>query len=480
MNLTIQSSNIFITKTRKNEIDRIDFALCAQPKDTLENYYQSLTTKPDILINGGFFALSTGETVFDYIDNGQRISSNNTVEYGFGITHAGKLLYGKENEENWTDFVTAYPPLVINGKKQKIAIESSIAGKARRTILGYDDTYIYTISVDNPGITLVEAAELSYNVGCKYAINLDGGGSTRLLYQGKAYATAEWNRPVDNVVAIYTKKGNSININTTTIQEIYRVQVGAFSSKTNADNYCKIIQMLGGIYQNAYVRFVSPYYKVQVGAFSIKENAINMAQDLKAKGCNAFIVPDTITTTVNQPIYTNSPLIQASILSPNNSGKRTHKIDRITPHCIVNQCTLEGAGEWFQQPKTKASCNYCIDKDGRIGLIVNEANRSWCTSNAANDQRAVTIECASDTTDPYRMNDCVYDSLIMLCADICKRNGKNKLIWIPNKDEALAYEPKEKEMLITVHRWFANKVCPGDWLYSRLGSFAKSVTNKLS
>ena len=137
--------------------------------------------------------------------------------------------------------------------------------------------------------------------------------------------------------------------------------------------------------------------------------------------------------------------------------------------------TAEALGQWFSKSSTKASSNYGIDKDGRIGLYVDEGNRSWCTSSNANDQRAVTIECASDTKDPYRMNDCVYESLITLCADICQRNGKDTLLWFDNKDYALNYQPKNNEMVITVHRWFANKSCPGDWLYSRLGDLANKV-----
>jgi hypothetical protein len=109
---------------------------------------------------------------------------------------------------------------------------------------------------------------------------------------------------------------------------------------------------------------------------------------------------------------------------------------------------------------------------------VDEDNRSWCSSNKANDQRAVTIECASDKVHPYSMNDSVYDSLINLCVDICKRNFKTKLLWLGNKEKTLAYSPKDDEMVLTVHRWFANKSCPGDWLYSRLGDLAKTVNNK--
>ena len=123
----------------------------------------------------------------------------------------------------------------------------------------------------------------------------------------------------------------------------------------------------------------------------------------------------------------------------------------------------------------EASCNYGIGKDGRVCLIVDECNRSWCSSSNSNDQRAITIECASDTASPYAMNSAVYEKLIQLCADICKRNGKTKVLWLGSKEKTLAYTPKSDEMVLTAHRWFANKSCPGDWLYSRYGELANRI-----
>ena len=178
--------------------------------------------------------------------------------------------------------------------------------------------------------------------------------------------------------------------------------------------------------------------------------------------------------------YSNSSLVDYTKLSPNNSGTRTHTIDRITPHCVVGQCTAEWLGSFFAKSSTQASSNYGIDENGRVGMYVEESKRSWCSSSSANDQRAVTIECASDASSPYKMNDAVYTKLIELCTDICKRNGKTKLVWINDKTEALAYSVKSDEMLLTVHRWFKNKSCPGDWLYSRLGDVASEVTANLS
>lgn len=176
----------------------------------------------------------------------------------------------------------------------------------------------------------------------------------------------------------------------------------------------------------------------------------------------------------------NSKLVNYTKLSPNHSGARTHSIDRITPHCVVGQCSVETLGNIFMDTNREASCNYGIGTDGRVLLCVDEGNRSWCSSSNSNDQRAVTIECASETYHPYEMNSNVYNSLVKLCVDICKRNDKKKLLWFNDKNKTLNYSPKSDEMIITVHRWFDNKACPGDWLYNRLGNLAKSVTDKLS
>lgn len=176
--------------------------------------------------------------------------------------------------------------------------------------------------------------------------------------------------------------------------------------------------------------------------------------------------------------YTNSKLIKKTILSPNHSGQRTHSIDRISIHCVVGQTSMEGLGSLFKNPNYEASCNYGVCTDG-IVLIVEEKNRSWCTSSASNDNRAVTIETASDTFHPYRVRDDVYKNLLNLVYDICKRNGKDTLLWFGDKYDTLNYEPKCNEMVLTVHRWFANKSCPGDYLYNKHSEIARITTARL-
>lgn len=174
-----------------------------------------------------------------------------------------------------------------------------------------------------------------------------------------------------------------------------------------------------------------------------------------------------------------------------NSGQRKYAVTRITPHCIVGQWSAQKGVDYFcdtdgdgvlddvDRDDADASCNYVIGSDGKIGCCVSEDNRSWCTSSSDNDNRAITIECASDKTHPYAMTDDVWQSLINLCVDICRRYGKSKLLWFDNKTKSLAYKPADDEMVLTVHRWFANKACPGDWLYQRLPELANIVTSKL-
>lgn len=174
----------------------------------------------------------------------------------------------------------------------------------------------------------------------------------------------------------------------------------------------------------------------------------------------------------------NSPLVDYTGLTFNCNSPREHSIDRISIHCFVGQVSARRGCEVFQN-STGSSCQYVIGFDGQIGQSVDEANRSWCTSSRENDHRAITIEVASDTVHPYAVTQKAYEALLNLATDICKRNGKTKLIWIDDKESALAYNPKPGEMLMTVHRWFDNKACPGDYLYFRHGEIMTEVNSRL-
>lgn len=171
----------------------------------------------------------------------------------------------------------------------------------------------------------------------------------------------------------------------------------------------------------------------------------------------------------------NSSLVVYAKPSPNRTNPRNHSIDTITIHCMAADASVESCGALFAQSARQASSNYGIGSDGRIALYVDEADRSWASSNAANDHRAVTIEVASQAQHPYAVTDTAYAALIDLCADICKRNGIKKLLW--QGDKSLAGQVDKQNM--TAHRWFAAKACPGDYLYSRFGDIAARVNERL-
>lgn len=175
-------------------------------------------------------------------------------------------------------------------------------------------------------------------------------------------------------------------------------------------------------------------------------------------------------------MFTNSPLVSYTKLSPNHSGQRNHAIDTITIHCVVGQCSVETLGNIFAPTSRQASSNYGVGVDGRIGMYVEEKNRSWCTSSAANDHRAITIEVASDTTEPYAVRDNVFAALLDLVTDICKRNGIKKLVWSTNKTDRVNHK---NGCNMTVHRDYANKSCPGKYLYDRHGELAAEVNKRL-
>lgn len=172
----------------------------------------------------------------------------------------------------------------------------------------------------------------------------------------------------------------------------------------------------------------------------------------------------------------NSPLVDYTRISPNKNSPRNHKIDTITIHCVVGQCTVETLGNIFAPTSRQASSNYGVGTDGKIGMYVEEKDRSWCSSNAANDNRAVTIEVASDTKHPYAVNDRAFAALLDLVTDICKRNGIKKLVRSTKKADRVNHK---NGCNMTVHRDYANKSCPGDYLYNRHGEIAAEVNRRL-
>lgn len=202
-------SYVRVAEIPKAEIEKIDFALCKQPRETLGAFYNRQTRKPDLLTNGGFFSMSDGVTCFNFRDENTQVMYNDSYQWGMGIVGNNEIGFGHMNEKPWRDFISGYPNLIEHGKKLEITFAKELNYKARRTMLGYSDTTVYLVCVENPGLAYKEMQDLMLNFGCTYAINLDGGGSTKMLHNGKSVTKNATNRAVDNVVAVYLKKDTS-------------------------------------------------------------------------------------------------------------------------------------------------------------------------------------------------------------------------------------------------------------------------------
>lgn len=283
---------VTIVEITKQELKRIDMELCAQPKETLKSFYDRQSTKPDILINGGFFNMSDGTTCFNYIDDKNKVAALSYYTLGMGVVDDIYLMYGDvKDRTDWRDFISAYPPLIIHGKACKIEYATDLDYKTRRSILGYNDNTVFVVAIESPGMKFDEMQKLLLSIGCKYAINIDGGGSTKILHNGKSITSTIYNREVDNVIAFYLKHEEEVVEPET--KTIYRVQAGAYSKKSGAETLLAKIKELpdtiGAGYKNAYIRYINGLYKVQIGAFSVKVNAEKVMADIKSKGFSAFI-----------------------------------------------------------------------------------------------------------------------------------------------------------------------------------------------
>lgn len=165
----------------------------------------------------------------------------------------------------------------------------------------------------------------------------------------------------------------------------------------------------------------------------------------------------------------NSPLVTYTNITRHRNSPRNHKIDTITIHCMAGQMSGKGCADYFATTDRDVSSNYCIGYDGDIALSVPEADRSWCSSSASNDHRAITIEVSSEAKSPYAVTDKAYAALLDLVTDICKRNGIKALNYTGDTSGNM-----------TKHCWFANKSCPGQYLSDRFPAIQNEVNRRLN
>lgn len=201
---------VHIVKISKKEIDKIGIEIGQQPRETLQSFYDRQAKKPNLVTNLGLFGMnSAGLPCFSLVSNHQQYAYDGLRTEGFGVTDSNELLYGRHKERDWKDFCSAYPMLIKEGKKTIITYATELAYKTRRTCIGYDANYIYVICVDSPGMTYDELQNLGLSLGLSFMLNADGGGSSRMIYDGKTITNELENRAVDNMLVIYLKTSSS-------------------------------------------------------------------------------------------------------------------------------------------------------------------------------------------------------------------------------------------------------------------------------
>jgi|GEM_PF-4762748 len=192
-----------------SSIEAVAFEKCADPKETLGSYYSCKEKKPQIIINGGLFNMSTGHNVMSFVCDGKEQNYQNGFT-GMGVLSSdpAKLVYGTDKARKWKYFMTAYPMLVINGKANTVyGNASNLNYLTLRSAVGVrEDGTLLILTVDKPGMKFAEMAKIFVEYDAQYAMNLDGGGSVRKMHENKVVNAPIENRPVDNVFCVYLKE----------------------------------------------------------------------------------------------------------------------------------------------------------------------------------------------------------------------------------------------------------------------------------
>lgn len=186
----------------------------------------------------------------------------------------------------------------------------------------------------------------------------------------------------------------------------------------------------------------------------------------------------------------DSPLAKCAIWTYNCSIRNTKlkpsQFDFI-PHCTAGMSSAEATATRFQRPDVKASATYCIGSNGDIVQNVPEEYRPWTTGGDLNvngvtgammDHHSFTFEIANTTLAPnYLMSAEAIASLVYLMTDICKRHGIKSVTW---KDDKYFASDSRNYNVIAVHKWYARKSCPGNFLYSSMQNVADTVNMLLA
>lgn len=293
----------------------------------------------------------------------------------------------------------------------------------------------------------------------EYTAAVDSGSYSNFIRDSAGYGLAQW--------TYWSRKEAMLNYAKKTGESIGDLMMQLDFMYEELKGYAAVFQVLRT------ARTVKEASDIVLTKY---ERPADMSNTVKTKRASFGQAYYDYYTSKEANTMSNSPLVTYTNITKNKTSPRNHAIDTITIHCIVGQWTAKQGCDYFATTDRECSANYVVGKDGSIGLSVDEADRSWCSSSRENDNRAITIEVASDTTDPYAVTAEAYAALLDLVTDICQRNGIEKLVWSTNKTDRVNHA---NGCNMTVHRDYAAKACPGAYLYERHGAIAEEVNKRL-
>lgn len=299
----------------------------------------------------------------------------------------------------------------------------------------------------------------------EYTAAVDSGSYTNFVRDSAGYGLAQW--------TYWSRKEAMLNYAQKTGESIGDLMMQLDFMYQELKDYAAVFQVLRT------AKTVKEASDIVLTKYERPADQSNSVKTKRASYGQTYYDAYATTTTTSEKEETtmsNSPLVTYTNITKNKTSPRNHAIDTITIHCIVGQWTAKQGCDYFATTDRECSANYVVGKDGSIGLSVDEADRSWCSSSRDNDNRAITIEVASDTTHPYAVTAEAYAALLDLVTDICQRNGITKLVWSSNKTDRVNHA---NGCNMTVHRDYAAKECPGEYLYERHGAIAEEVNKRL-
>lgn len=291
-----------------------------------------------------------------------------------------------------------------------------------------------------------------------YTAAVDNGSYTNFVRDSAGYGLAQWTywSRKENLLKFAKAAGKSIGDLETQLLFLY---------KELCENYKAVFNILrtAGTVLEASNAVLLQYERPANQSGSVQAKRAEYAQ----KYYDKYVKTNNKNTGGNT--MSNSKLVDYTKISPNKTSPRKTSIKKITIHHMAGNLSVETCGNVFAPTSRQASSNYGIGTDGRVGMYVEEKDRSWCSSSADNDNQAITIEVANDGGAPnWHVSDKALSKLIELCVDICKRNGISRLNYTGDKSGNL-----------TMHKWFAATSCPGPYLESKFPYIAEQVNKQL-